>query len=127
MHISTYKVRQLRKLSQRTVSLDSKIGEDNGSTYGEMIDDVSASAPSEKVDMGLLRDRMADVLKVLNERERIVVESRYGLYDGVAKTLDEVGLMFNVTRERIRQIEIGALKKLRGCKDVAMLAEFLVK
>ena len=119
------RVSHLRKLSKGTISLDRKVADDEDVTYGDFVEDDSAGAPTDPVDRNLLHDRVSEMLSGLSERERIVIESRYGLRDGVSKTLDDVGLMFNVTRERIRQIEIGALKKLRDNKCVVKLAEFI--
>ena len=100
------------------------IGDDESATYGDFIADDRTESQADAADRNLLKERIAEVLKGLTERERIVMESRYGLKDGVQRTLDEVGLLFNVTRERIRQIEMSALEKLREGKCVAMLAEF---
>lgn len=124
MRFTSDRVAELRKMSQHTVSLDCKLGEDETATYGDFIADDKAESQAETADRNLLKERIAEVLKGLTERERIVMESRYGLTDGVQRTLDEVGLLFNVTRERIRQIEMSALEKLRESKCVAMLAEF---
>ena len=99
-------------------------GDDESATYGDFIADDRTESQADAADRNLLKERIAEVLKGLTERERIVMESRYGLKDGVQRTLDEVGLLFNVTRERIRQIEMSALEKLREGKCVAMLAEF---
>ena len=122
--ITTARVKQLREISQRTVSLDEKIGDDDSASVVDFIADERSGAQADHVDGSLLRERMSEVLACLNERERVVIEHRYGLVDGVARTLDEVGDMFDVTRERIRQIEMTALKKLRGPKFASMLAEF---
>lgn len=124
MGLPAGRVEELRRTSQHTVSLDCKIGDDDGATYGDFVSDEKVDVQAEAVDKGLLRERVAEVLKGLDSRERIVLESRYGLVDGVVKTLDEVGLMFNVTRERIRQIEMSAIKKLRDPRTMAMLMEF---
>ena len=124
MNFTAERVQELRKMSQHTVSLDCKIGDDESATYGDFIADDRTESQADAADRNLLKERIAEVLKGLTERERIVMESRYGLKDGVQRTLDEVGLLFNVTRERIRQIEMSALEKLREGKCVAMLAEF---
>lgn len=124
MHLPVERIDELRRTSQHTVSLDCKIGDGDGATYGDFVSDEKVDAQAESVDKGLLKERVAEVLKGLDNRERIVLESRYGLVDGVVKTLDEVGLMFNVTRERIRQIEMSAIKKLRDPRTIAKLREF---
>lgn len=124
MNFTAERVQELRKMSQHTVSLDCKIGDDESATYGDFIADDRTESQADAADRNLLKERIAEVLKGLTERERIVMESRYGLKDGVQRTLDEVGLLFNVTRERIRQIEMSALEKLREGKCVAMLSEF---
>ena len=93
-------------------------------TYGDFIPDEKAQDVAEATDRHLLKERLDEVLKVLDRRERIVIEQRYGLTDGVQRTLDEVGLLFNVTRERIRQIELSSLRKLRDPKVVDLLVEF---
>ena len=122
--LSASRVEELRRTSQHTVSLDCRIGDDDGATYGDFVSDEKVDVQAEAVDKGLLKERVAEVLKGLDNRERIVLESRYGLVDGMVKTLDEVGLMFNVTRERIRQIEMSAIKKLRDPRTMARLREF---
>lgn len=123
-NITADRVAELRRMSQHTVSLDSKLGEGDSATYGDFIADDNTESQAEATDRNILKDRIADVLKELTDRERIVMESRYGLVDGVQRTLDEVGLLFNVTRERIRQIEMSAIEKLRDSKCIGLLAEF---
>lgn len=118
------RVSELRKISQNAVSLDCKIGDDDGATYGDFVHDDKTESQSDSVDRNLLKDGISKVLQDLTDRERIVIESRYGLLDGVQRTLDEVGLLFNVTRERIRQIEMSAIKKLRDSKLTPILSEF---
>lgn len=121
------RVAKLRETAQHVIPLDGKIGDDDGATYGEMIADDKAENPGDSADRAILRERMASMLKDLNERERLVIDYRYGLSDGNARTLDEVGLLFNVTRERIRQIEMAALEKMRDPKYKAALAEFFTR
>lgn len=125
--VSSGRVRQLREIAQRTVSLDGKISDDDGATYGDLVKDDKSDGPTESADKNLLKERVAAMLGCLDERERGVIELRYGLLDGVQKTLDEVGLEFGVTRERIRQIELFALKKLRETNGIGRLAEFMRK
>ena len=124
MGMSESRVKELRKIAQHTVSLDCKVSEEDGATYMDLVADDKSGGQAESVDRSLLKERMGEVLEGLNDRERIVIENRYGLADGVPRTLDEVGLLFNVTRERIRQIEMSALKKLRDPACIARLAEF---
>jgi RNA polymerase primary sigma factor len=121
------RVEKLRETAQHVIPLDGKIGDDDGATYGEMIADDKAENPGDSADRAILRERMASMLKDLNERERLVIDYRYGLSDGNARTLDEVGLLFNVTRERIRQIEMAALEKMRAPKYKAALSEFFTR
>ena len=125
--IPVSRVEKLREAAQHVVPLDCKIGDDDGATYGEMIADEKAENPGDSTDRAMLKERMATILRGLNERERMVIEYRYGLSDGSSRTLDEVGLIFNVTRERIRQIEMAALDKLRDPKCKAALAEFFTR
>lgn len=125
--ISEERVSQLRETAQHVIPLDGKISGDDGATYGEIIPDDKSENPCDSADRSILKDRIASVLDCLNERERMVIEYRYGLLDGNSRTLDEVGLMFNVTRERIRQIEISAIDKLRKTSAIASLAEFLTR
>ena len=123
-NVTADRVSELRKMSQHTVSLDCKIGDDESATYGDFIADDKTESQANVCDRNLLKERVAEVLKGLTERERIVMESRYGLSDGVPRTLDEVGLLFNVTRERIRQIEMSAIEKLRDSRCIGLLSEF---
>ena len=122
--ISPARVAELRKMAQHTVSLDSKIKEQEDATYGDFVADDKAQSPADIADGNMLKECVAKALSVLNDRERTVIVSRYGLEDGISRTLDEVGLLFDVTRERIRQIEISAIKKLRDPRCMAQLAEF---
>lgn len=127
MGISEERVRSLKRTAQHVVPLDCKIGDEDGATFGDMVHDERSESQGDSVDRSILRDRMSDVLDRLDERERMVVEYRYGIKDGISRTLDEVGLLFNVTRERIRQIEMAALKKLRDPELMSKLAEFFMK
>ena len=124
MGIPEERVEELREISRHTVSLDCKISDEDGATYGDFIQDAKTENQADSVDKKLLKERLQVVLGGLNDREKIVIESRYGLSDGVPRTLDEVGLMFNVTRERIRQIEMSAIRKLRDPSCMSVLAEF---
>ena len=113
MNISEEKVREILKIAQEPVSLETPIGEEDDSHLGDFIPDEDAPAPAEAVAVTLLREQLMEVLSTLTPREAKVLRLRYGLDDGKARTLEEVGREFNVTRERIRQIEAKALRKLR--------------
>jgi len=113
MGLTPDKVREVIKISQEPISLETPIGEEEDSHLGDFIEDQEAVAPAEAASVMLLKEKMADVLKNLTERERKVLELRFGLQDGTQRTLEEVGQEFGVTRERIRQIEAKALRKLR--------------
>jgi RNA polymerase primary sigma factor len=113
MGLTPEKVREVIKISQEPISLETPIGEEEDSHLGDFIEDQEAVAPAEAASVMLLKEKMADVLKNLTERERKVLELRFGLQDGHQRTLEEVGQEFGVTRERIRQIEAKALRKLR--------------
>ena len=119
------KARTLVQLSRRTVSLDQPIGDANGSNFGEFLADYRAVDPQQVMDRMLLERRIADVLGALNERERAIIRLRYGLADGYAHTLDQVGRIFSITRERVRQIESGALRKLQHPIRSRKLSGFL--
>ena len=107
------KVREILRVAQEPVSLETPIGEEEDSHLGDFIPDDDALAPADAASMSLLKEQLADVLKTLTPREAKVLSLRFGLDDGNPKTLEEVGKVFNVTRERIRQIEAKALRKLR--------------
>jgi RNA polymerase primary sigma factor len=113
MSLTPEKVREVIKISQEPISLETPIGEEEDSHLGDFIEDQEAVAPAEAASVMLLKEKMADVLKNLTERERKVLVLRFGLEDGHQRTLEEVGQEFGVTRERIRQIEAKALRKLR--------------
>ena len=116
------KIRQLRELRQQVVSLDSAVSEDNDTTIEEITSDTSIESPVETVDRNILKDTVHEALSVLNDREKIVIALRYGLTDGNQRTLEEIGKVFNVTREHIRKIEIEALQKLRESDSLGKLA-----
>jgi RNA polymerase primary sigma factor len=113
MGLTPEKVREVIKISQEPISLETPIGEEEDSHLGDFIEDQEAVAPAEAASVMLLKEKMADILKNLTERERKVLVLRFGLEDGHQRTLEEVGQEFGVTRERIRQIEAKALRKLR--------------
>jgi RNA polymerase primary sigma factor len=113
VQVTPEKVREIIKVSQEPVSLETPIGEEEDSHLGDFIEDQEAVAPAEAASVMLLKEKMQDVLKNLTESERKVLVLRFGLEDGHQRTLEEVGQEFGVTRERIRQIEAKALRKLR--------------
>ena len=119
------KVREILKISQEPVSLETPIGEEEDSHLGDFIQDDTASEPSEAASFTLLREQLMDVLATLTPREEKVLRLRFGLEDGRTRTLEEVGKEFNVTRERIRQIEAKALRKLRHPSRSKKLKDFL--
>ena len=125
MNISVDKVREIMKISQEPVSLETPIGEEEDSHLGDFIPDDDAPLPSEAAAFTLLKEQLIDVLDTLTAREEKVLRLRFGLDDGRARTLEEVGKEFNVTRERIRQIEAKALRKLRHPSRSKKLKDYL--
>ena len=125
MIISEDKVREIMKIAQEPVSLETPIGEEEDSHLGDFIPDDDAPAPAEAAAYMLLKEQLMDVLDTLTPREEKVLRLRFGLDDGRARTLEEVGKEFNVTRERIRQIEAKALRKLRHPSRSKRLKDFL--
>lgn len=125
MGLSEEKVRDIMKISQEPVSLETPIGEEEDSHLGDFIPDDEAPAPAESTAFTLLKEQLIDVLDTLTPREEKVLRLRFGLDDGRARTLEEVGREFNVTRERIRQIEAKALRKLRHPSRSKKLRDFL--
>jgi len=125
MGISPEKVREIIKVSQEPVSLETPIGEEDDSHLGDFIEDHAALAPADAASHQLLKEQVEDVLHGLSERERKVLQLRFGLDDGRSRTLEEVGKEFKVTRERIRQIEAKALRKLRHPSRSRKLKDYL--
>ena len=125
MGISVEKVREVMKISQDPVSLETPIGEEDDSHLGDFIKDERSMSPEEYATNEILKEEIGNVLMTLQEREREVLELRFGLIDGTSHTLEEVGKRFNVTRERIRQIEAKALRKLRHPSRAKKLKDFL--
>ena len=125
MGFSEEKVREIQKIAQDPVSLETPIGEEEDSHLGDFIEDDNAPAPSEAASYALLKEQLMEVLNTLTEREEKVLRLRFGLDDGRARTLEEVGKEFNVTRERIRQIEAKALRKLRHPSRSKKLKDYL--
>ena len=119
------KVREIMRVAQEPVSLETPIGEEEDSHLGDFIPDDEAPVPAEAASQTLLKEQLADVLKTLTPREEEVLRLRFGLKDGRPRTLEEVGKVFNVTRERIRQIEAKALRKLRHPSRSKKLRDFL--
>ena len=125
MDMPVDKVRDILKIAQEPVSLETPIGEEEDSHLGDFIPDEDASEPSEAASFSLLREQLEEVLDTLAPREKKVLELRFGIVDGRTRTLEEVGKEFNVTRERIRQIEAKALRKLRHPSRSKKLKDFL--
>ncbi len=125
MNMSEDRVREIMKIAQEPVSLETPIGEEEDSILGDFIPDSDAPAPSEMAAFTLLKEQLIDVLDTLTAREAKVLKLRFGLDDGRSRTLEEVGKEFNVTRERIRQIEAKALRKLRHPSRSKKLKDFL--
>ena len=123
--ISLDKVREVYKISQDPVSLETPIGEEDDSHLGDFIKDERTMSPEEYATVGMLKEELASVLLTLTEREEKVLRLRFGLDDGQCRTLEEVGQIFNVTRERIRQIEAKALRKLKHPSRSRKLKDFL--
>ena len=125
MEITSEKVREIMKISQDPVSLETPIGEEEDSHLGDFIEDSEVEAPSDAASFTMLQEQLGEVLNSLNERERKVIQLRFGLQDGHPRTLEEVGREFGVTRERIRQIESKTLSKLRHPNRSGALKDFL--
>lgn len=126
LNVPVSRVREVLKISRDPVSLDTPIGEEDDSHLGDFIEDASALSPADSAAFSMLREELNTALESLTDRERQVVELRFGLRDGRARTLEEVGREFNVTRERIRQIEAKALRKLRHPSRSKRLKDFLI-
>ncbi len=125
MQMPVERVRAVLKMAQQPISLQSPVGDSEDTNFGDFIEDKSAENPSDMTSYSLLKDKLSDVLSSLTERERKVLELRFGLGDGYSRTLEEVGKQFKVTRERIRQIEAKALRKMRHPTRIRQLQGFL--
>jgi len=119
------RVRAVLRMAQQPISLQAQVGDSDDTTFGDFIEDKTAENPSEMTAYALLKEKIRDVLDTLTERERAVLEQRFGLVDGYSRTLEEVGRQFRVTRERIRQIEAKALRKMRHPTRIRHLHGFL--
>jgi RNA polymerase primary sigma factor len=125
MQMPVERVRAVLKMAQQPISLQSPVGDSDDTNFGDFIEDKAAENPSDMTSYSLLKSKLADVLDSLTERERKVLELRFGLLDGYSRTLEEVGKQFKVTRERIRQIEAKALRKMRHPTRLRQLNGFL--
>jgi RNA polymerase primary sigma factor len=125
MQMPVDRVRAVLKMAQQPISLQSPVGDSEDTNFGDFIEDKSAENPSDMTSYSLLKDKLQDVLGSLTERERKVLELRFGLGDGYSRTLEEVGKQFKVTRERIRQIEAKALRKMRHPTRIRQLQGFI--
>ncbi|WP_194843770.1 RNA polymerase sigma factor [Candidatus Clavichlamydia salmonicola] len=123
--ITPDRVREIYKIAQHPISLQAEVGDGGESSFGDFLEDTAVESPAEATGYSMLKDKMKEVLKTLTERERFVLIHRFGLLDGKPKTLEEVGSAFNVTRERIRQIEAKALRKMRHPIRSKQLRAFL--
>lgn len=123
--ITADRVREIYKIAQHPISLQAEVGDGGESQFGDFLEDTAADSPAEATGYSILKDKMGDVLSTLTDRERKVLIQRFGLADGKPKTLEEVGIEFNVTRERIRQIEAKALRKMRHPTRSKQLKAFL--
>ncbi len=123
--ITAERVREIYKIAQHPISLQAEVGDGGDSQFGDFIEDTGVESPAEATGYSILKDKMNEVLETLTDRERTVLIQRFGLADGKPKTLEEVGIEFNVTRERIRQIEAKALRKMRHPVRSKQLQAFL--
>ena len=123
--MSVEKVRNVLKMAQQPISMQQPVGDSDDTSFGDFLEDKSAENPMDGASYNSLRDKIVDVLNTLNSRERSVIEQRFGLKDGTPHTLEEVGRQFNVTRERIRQIEAKALRKLRHPSRIVKITGYL--
>jgi RNA polymerase primary sigma factor len=125
MQLPVERVRAVLAMAQQPVSLQAPVGDSDDGNLGDFIEDKTTESPSERTGFSMLKDKLSNVLSSLNGREREVLELRFGLGDGYSRTLEEVGMQFRVTRERIRQIEAKALRKMRHPTRIRQLSGFL--
>ena len=119
------RVREIYKIAQHPISLQAEVGDSGESQFGDFLEDTSIESPDEATGYSILKDKLNEVLSTLTDRERTVLIERFGLLDGKPKTLEEVGVRFKVTRERVRQIEAKALRKMRHPTRSKQLQAFL--
>jgi RNA polymerase primary sigma factor len=125
LHLPVPRIEALLRMARQPVSIDSPVGDDGDVNVGDFIEDKTAENPSEVTSLSLLKEKLGEVLALLNDRERKILEMRFGLVDGYGRTLEELGNIYNVTRERIRQLEAKALRKLRHPTRARHLRGFL--
>ena len=125
MRLTPERINEIRQMCMEPVSLESPVGEEDDSHLGDFIEDNTGSQPADAVSQAMLRQQLMEILDTLSEREAKVLRLRYGLDDGRPRTLEEVGKEFNVTRERVRQIEAKALRKIRNPNRSNKLRDFL--
>jgi len=125
IHLPVERVRAVLKMAQQPISLQAPVGDSDDTSFGDFIEDKTADNPMEEAGFAMLKEKIGDVLETLTEREREVLEQRFGLKDGYSRTLEEVGRQFQVTRERIRQIEAKALRKMRHPTRIRKLEGFI--
>jgi RNA polymerase primary sigma factor len=124
MDLDVEKVHQIIKINQDTISLQAPVGDEDGSSLGDFIEDTDSLSPTQNASRNLLREHLQEILDDLNDREQKILQMRFGLEDGITHTLEEVGAEFNVTRERIRQIEVKALEKIRDHINIRKLRDY---
>ena len=125
IHLPVARVQSVLKMAQQPISLQAPVGDADDTSFGDFIEDKAADSPIDTTSFSILKDKIRDVLDTLTERERAVLEQRFGLIDGYSRTLEEVGRQFDVTRERIRQIEAKALRKMRHPTRLRHLEGFI--
>jgi RNA polymerase primary sigma factor len=125
IHLPVERIRAVLKMAQTPISLQAPVGEGEDATFGDFLEDKAADSPAERTGFSILKDKLKWVLETLNDRERAVLEQRFGLIDGYSRTLEDVGRQFQVTRERIRQIEAKALRKMRHPTRIRHLEGFI--
>ena len=125
IHLPEERGRAVLKMAQTPLSLQAPVGDGDDTSFGDFIEDKSADNPMERTGFALLKDKLKAVLETLSDRERAVLEQRFGLHDGFSRTLEDVGKQFQVTRERIRQIEAKALRKMRHPTRIRHLEGFI--